>query len=167
MAPGRVERRHHHFPHNIAIEYDFRVENPDGLFITFVAMTSLEGKDAIADAPPRRGVFEDYYNGTRSYHVSICRYNDDGTHTGVSNWRRNPGLHLMVSGEDLCRDTGKLYHVKITKRGPHCLVEVDGQRGAEFTDPQTLPGRIPAGGKFGFRAIGADAVSNVQVTSLP
>lgn len=158
------------FPDNIAIEYDFMVENHDGLFITFVAMTSLEGKDAIADAPPRRGVFEDYYNGTRSYHVSICRYNDDGTHTGVSNWRRNPGLHLMVSGEDLCRDTGKLYHVKITKRGPHCLVEVDGQRGAEFTDPQTLPGPIPAGGKFGFRAIGADAVfrvSNVQVTSLP
>jgi len=36
-------------------------------------------------------------------------------------------------------------------------------------DPEKLPGPIPKGGKFGFRAIGADAVfrvSNVRVTKL-
>ena len=156
-------------PDNIAIEYDLVVENHNGLLITFVAMTGVNGEDAIVGVPPRSGVFEDYYNGTRSYHVSVCRYEDDGTHTGVSNWRRNPGLHLMVSGKDLCTETGKRYHVKITKRGPHCAVEADGQRGAEFTDPQTLPGPIPTAGKFGFRAIGAKAVfriSNVRVTAL-
>ena len=76
----------------------------------------------------------------------------------------------MVCGKDLCTETGKKYHVKITKRGPHCRVEVDGKIGAEFTDPQKLPGPIPAGGKFGFRAIGAKAifrVSNLKVTALP
>ena len=158
------------FPDNIAIEYDFIVEQHNGLFITLIAMTDVNGGDALKVNPPRTGIFEDYYNGTRSYHVSICRYEDSGEHTGVSNWRRNPGLHLMVSGKDLCQETGKKYHVKITKRGGRCKVEVDGQGGAEFTDPEKLPGPIPVGGKFGFRAIGARAVfrvSNVKVTALP
>jgi hypothetical protein len=158
------------FPDNIAIEYDFLVEQHNGLFITFIAMTDTSGGDALAVQPPRTGVFEDYYNGTRSYHVSICRYEDDGTHTGVSNWRRNPGLHLMTSGKDWCTQAGKKYHVRITKQGPHCKVEVDGKPGAEFTDPQTLPGPIPTHGIFGFRAIGAKAtfrVSNLKVTALP
>jgi hypothetical protein len=160
------------FPDDIAIEYDFLCEKHNGLFITFVAMKGVNGEDAITGVPPRKGVFEDYtgdHASTRSYHVSICRYEDDGSHTGVSNWRRNPGLHLMVSGPDLCQEAGRTYHVKIIKRGPHCRVEVDGRPGAEFTDPQTLPGPIPTGGKFGFRAIGADAVFrvwNVKVTAL-
>jgi hypothetical protein len=161
------------FPDNIAVEFDFLVENHNGLFITFVAMQGVNGEDAIEGVPPRQGVFEDYVGknaSTRSYHVSICRYDDEGKHTGVSNWRRNPGLHLMVSGEDLCKDIGKKYHVKITKRGPMCAVEVDGKPGAQFIDPQTLPGPIPTTGKIGFRAIGAKAVfriSNLKVTVLP
>ena len=157
------------FPDDIAIEYDFLVEKHNGLFITFIAMTGLNGEDAITEAPKRSGVFEDYYNGTRSYHVSICRYEDDGSHTGVSNWRRNPGLNLMVSGKDWCTEANTLYHVRITKRGGACKVEVDGKLGANFVDPEKLPGPIPKGGKFGFRAIGADAVfrvSNVRVTKL-
>ena len=155
---------------NIAIEYDLVVESHNGLLITFIAMTGLKGEDAITEAPKREGVFPDYFDGTRSYHVSICRYDDDGKHTGVSNWRRNPGLHLMVSGKDWCTETNTNYRVRITKRGPHCRVEVDGKLGAEFTDPQTLPGPIPAGGKVGFRAIGSKAIfriSNLKVTALP
>jgi hypothetical protein len=161
------------FPDNIAIEYDLLVEQHNGLFITFIAMQGVNGEDAITGVPPRAGVFDDYVGekaSTRSYHVSVCRYEDDGKHTGVSNWRRNPGLHLMVSGKDLCTETGKLYHVRITKHGPHCAVDVNGERGAEFTDPQTIAGPIPTVGKFGFRAIGAHAtfrVSNVKVTALP
>jgi hypothetical protein len=158
------------FPDNIAIEYDLIVENHNGLLITFIAMTGLKGEDAITEAPKREGVFSDYHDGTRSYHVSICRYDDDGKHTGVSNWRRNPGLNLMVSGKDWCTETNTKYRVKITKRGPQCRVEVDGEVGAEFTDPQTLPGPIPAGGKIGFRAIGSKAIfriANLKVTALP
>jgi hypothetical protein len=158
------------FPDNIAVEYDLVVENHNGLLITFIAMTGLKGEDAITEAPKRKGVFPDYFDGTRSYHVSICRYDDEGKHTGVSNWRRNPGLNLMVSGKDWCTETGKTYHVTITKRGPHCRVEVDGKVGAEFTDPQQLPGEIPAGGKIGFRAIGSKAIfriSNPKITALP
>src|SRR5688572_2064666 len=57
-------------PDNVAIEYDFLVEQHNGLFITFIAMTDLKGGDALKVDPPRSGVFEDYYDGTRSYHVS-------------------------------------------------------------------------------------------------
>jgi len=160
------------FPDNVAIEYDLIVENHNGLLITFLAMQGVNGEDAITGVPPREGVFSDYVGqkaSTRSYHVSVCRYDDKGVHTGVSNWRRNPGLHLMASGKDWCTDVGKTYHVKITKRGGHCRIEVDGKLGGEFTDPEKLAGPIPTGGKIGFRAIGAKAVfrvSNLKVTAL-
>jgi len=160
------------FPDNIRIEYDLLVENHNGLLITFVAMQGLHGEDAITGVPARTGVFDDYVGAnasTRSYHVSVCRYDDAGKHTGVSNWRRNPGLHLMTSGKDLCTETGRTYHVAITKQGPHCKVEVDGQAGAEFVDPQALPGPIPTAGKIGFRAIGSKAIfqiSGLRVTAL-
>lgn len=161
------------FPDNIAIEYDLVVENHNGLLITFVAMQGVNGEDAITGVPPRKGVFDDYVGdnaSTRSYHVSVCRYDDEGKHTGVSNWRRNPGLNMMVSGKDLCTETDRTYHVKITKRGPACRIEVDGVRGAEFVDPQKLPAPIPTSGKIGFRAIGSKAffrISNLKVTALP
>lgn len=161
------------FPDDIAIEYDLVVENHNGLLITFVAMKGVNGEDAITGVPPREGVFDDYTGAnasTRSYHVSICRYDDEGKHTGVSNWRRNPGLNMMASGKDLCTETGRRYRVRITKRGPACAVEVDGVRGAAFVDPQKLPGLIPTSGKIGFRAIGSKAVfriSNLKVTALP
>jgi len=161
------------FPDHIAIEYDLIVEQHNGLLITFVAMQGVNGEDAITGVPPRQGVFDDYvgeHASTRSYHVSVCRYEDDGTHTGVSNWRRNPGLHLMTSGKDLCTETGRTYHVRITKDGPRCAIDVNGNRGAVFVDPQTLTGPIPTAGKIGFRAAGANAVfriSNFRVTELP
>jgi hypothetical protein len=160
------------FPDHLAIDYDLLVEHRNGLLITFVAMQGLNGEDAIAGVPVRTGVFDDYVGAkatTRSYHVSICRYDDQGNHTGVSNWRRNPGLHLMTSGEDLCREIGKPYHVRITKSGPNLAVHVDGKPGANVVDPQTLPGPIPTVGKIGFRAIGSRAVfrvSNLKVAAL-
>jgi hypothetical protein len=160
------------FPDNIAIEYDLVVENHNGLLITFVGMQGVNDEDAITGVPPREGIFADYVGddaSTRSYHVSVCRYDDEGKHTGVSNWRRNPGLHLMDSGPDHCTETDRTYRIRITKRGPHCRIEVDGQAGAEFTDPQTLPGPIPTSGKIGFRAIGSRAIfriSNLRVTAL-
>jgi hypothetical protein len=160
------------FPDGIAIEYDLLVENHNGLLITFVAMQGVHGQDAITGVPARTGVFDDYVGEnatTRSYHVSVCRYDDKGIHTGVSNWRRNPGLHLMVSGEDLCRQTNTPYRVRITKAGPSCAVFVNGRPGAAFTDPQMLPGPIPTTGKIGFRAIGSRAVfqiSKLKVESL-
>jgi hypothetical protein len=73
----------------------------------------------------------------------------------------------MASGKDLCTETGKTYHVAITKRGPRCEIRVNGELGAAFTDPQTLPGPIPTSGKIGFRAIGSKAIfriSNFKVT---
>jgi hypothetical protein len=153
------------FPDNIVIEYDLLVENHNGLLITFMAMQGVNGEDAITGVPERKGVFADYVDGeasARSYHVSICRYDDEGKHTGTSNWRRNPGLHLMTEGLDLCRETGKTYHVVITKQGPACQVQVNGELGSHVVDPQRLPGPIPMSGKVGFRAIGSKAVFQIR-----
>src|SRR3954469_25088839 len=144
------------FPDDICIEYDLIVENHNGLLITFVAMQGVHGEDAITGVPAREGVFDDYVGekaSTRSYHVSVCRYDDEGKHTGVSNWRRNPGLHLMTSGKDLCPETNQPYHLRITKRGPAGAVFVNNEPGSQFTAPQTLPGPILTAGKIGFRAI--------------
>ncbi|MFI4911633.1 MAG: DUF1961 family protein [Sedimentisphaeraceae bacterium JB056] len=160
------------FPDNISIEYDLFVEEKNGLLITFVALEGLDGQDGITGVPPRTGVFGDYVGkdaSTRSYHVSISRYDDNAEHTGVSNWRRNPGLNLMGQGKDPCEEIHKWYHVKIIKKGPYCGLYVDGKLASEFDDPQTLEGAVPTSGKVGFRAIGARAVaeiSNFKVSKL-
>jgi hypothetical protein len=153
------------FPDHIAVEYGVRMLNTNGLFITFVGLRGLNGEDAIGELPPRTGVFKDYVGddaAARSYHVSISRYDDQGRHTGVSNWRRNPGLHLMAQGEDLCKEAGPRYDVRIEKDGPRCALFVNGERGPSFVDPGELPDAIPEGGKVGFRAIGSNVVVEID-----
>ncbi len=160
------------FPDNISIEYDLYVEEKNGLVITFIAMQGINGEDAITGVPPRTGLFSDYIGenaSTRSYHVSISRYDDEARHTGVSNWRRNPGLHLMGQGDDPCKDIRKCYHINIIKTGATCKIYVDGKLASEFTDPQTIDDKIPTSGKIGFRLIGSSAIakiSNFKVTKL-
>jgi hypothetical protein len=160
------------FPDNIKLEYDLFVEEKNGLVITFVGMKGINGEDAITGVPKRSGVFPDYVGenaSTRSYHVSLSRYNDKAEHMGVSNWRRNPGIHLMAQGKDPCREIKKWYHVVIIKRGPRCELYVDGEIASGFTDPQKIDDEIPTGGKIGFRAIGSrvvEKISNFKVSSL-
>ncbi len=152
------------FPDGIAVEYDLLVHESNGLVITFLAMQGLGGEDMITELPPREGRFKDYTGKDarlRSYHVSVSRYNDRGEHTGVCNWRRNPGLHLMGQGEDLCREIGRTYHIRIEKDGPRSALFVDGRPGPAFTDPGKLPDRIPTTGKVGFRTIGAKVVADI------
>ena len=154
------------FPDHIAIDYDLKVLTQNGLVITFVGMAGLNGEDLIdGGLPPREGVFADYTGKDaklKSYHVSVSRYNDKGEHTGVSNWRRNPGLHLMGQGEDLCKEIGRWYHVRIVKDGGHCQLQVNGRVAHEFTDPETLDTPMPTEGKVGFRAIGANVQALVR-----
>jgi hypothetical protein len=153
------------FPDRIAVEYDLLVRQSNGLVITFVAMRGLKGEDALTDLPPRAGIFGDYVGvaaAMRSYHVSVSRYGDDGVHSGVSNWRRNPGLHLMAQGQDLCKEIGRRYAIRIEKDGPRCALFVDGQPGPAFTDPGQLPDEIPTAGKIGFRAIGARVIADIS-----
>lgn len=160
------------FPDSIAVEYDLKVLTRNGLLITFVAMKGLQGEDMIRDLPPRKGVFADYTSADsrlRSYHVSISRYDDRGVHTGVSNWRRNPGLHLMGQGPDLCKEIGRWYRIRIVKAGRHLQLGVDGKLAHEFTDPDTLSTPLPTDGKVGFRAIGANVqalIKNFRVVAL-
>jgi len=153
------------FPDNINIEYDMYVEEKNGLVITFIGMQGINGEDAITGVPPRSGVFPDYIGenaSTRSYHVSVSRYDDNAVHTGVSNWRRSPGLHLMGQGSDPCVEIRKWYHINIIKSGPVCKLYVDGALASEFTDPQTISDKIPTSGKIGFRAIGSRAIVRIS-----
>ena len=77
-------------------------------------------------------------------------------HTGVSNWRRNPGLNLMGQGPDLCKEIGKWYRVRVVKDGARLQLGVNGRLAHEFTDPLTLETPVPDAGKVGFRSIGAE-----------
>jgi hypothetical protein len=128
--------------------------------------------DISKGVPPRKGKFIDYTGKnatTRSYHLSLSRYNDKGEHTGVSNWRRNPGLALVGQGPDPCEKTGEIYHVAIIKRGALCQLQVNGDVVSGFIDDQIDEEEIPRDGKIGFRAIGALAVvriANLKVTAL-
>lgn len=158
-------------PDQICLEYDLFTEEKNGLLITFLGMQGITGEDAISGVPPRTGKFSDYTDEaatTRSYHLSLSRFDDQGVHTGVSNWRRNPGLHLVGQGPDPCAEIGKIYHVAIIKQGRRCQLQVDGKLISGFID--TAPDdAVPGAGKIGLRVIGARAVvriANLQVTAL-
>jgi hypothetical protein len=162
----------HDIEDDVAIEYDLLVHESNGLVITFVAMVGLHGEDMFTDLPPRQGVFNDYVGDDstmKSYHVSVSRYNDAGVHSGVSNWRKNPGLNMVGQGPDLCETIGRNYAISIIKNGPHCQLGVDGVLAHEFTDPDTNPSILPTAGKLGFRAIGSKVIADIadfRVTAL-
>ncbi len=152
-------------PDNIAVEYDIKVLTTKGLVLSFVAMRGAKGEDMFDSGMPKReGIFDDYVRNPllRSYHVSMSRYGDNGVHTGVSNFRRNPGLVMMGQGPDLCEKTGKWYGVRLVKDGPRLQLGIDGRLAHEFTDPLELDTAVPDGGKVGFRAIGAEVRALVR-----
>ena len=154
------------FPDSIRIDLDLRVLTTNGLFIAFLACQGRQGEDVLQALPERSGVFADYvYNpDLRSYHVSVSRYDDDGVHTGVSNWRRNPGLFLMGQQPDLCKEPNRWYHIVIVKKGPYLQLSVDNSFAGGFVDLDEIPDDIPRSGKIGFRAIGRDV--NVQIKNF-
>jgi hypothetical protein len=159
-------------PDSICLEYDLFTEEKNGLILTFMGMQGVNGEDAITGVPPRKGKFIDYTGKnatTRSYHLSLSRYNDKGEHTGVSNWRRNPGLFLVGQGHDPCEEIGRTYHVAIIKQGPLLQLQVDGKVISGFVDTEKSEEAIPGEGKIGFRVIGARAIvriSNLRITAL-
>ncbi len=166
MAFCRVD-----FPDDICIEYDLRVLTTNGLVITFVAAQGRRGEDMLTELPKREGIFADYVYSPRlrCYHVSVSRYNDKGEHTGVSNWRRNPGLFLMAQQPDLCKEPRRWRHIAIVKKGPLLQMAVDGRLAGGFVDPDEIPEPLPSAGKVGFRAIGSEVlaqVKNFKVTAL-
>jgi hypothetical protein len=159
-------------PDNICLEYDLFTEEKNGLLLTFLGLKGIDGEDGITGVPKREGRFIDYTGkeaSTKSYHISLSRYNDEGIHTGVSNWRRNPGLNLVGQGKDPCEKIGRIYRVAIIKQGRLCQLQVDGKVISGFIDDAEDENLIPKDGKIGFRAIGAHAVvriGNFKVTAL-
>lgn len=159
------------FPDHICIEYDLKVLTTNGLVITFIAAQGRYGEDMITELPKRKGIFADYvYNpNLRCYHVSVSRYNDKGIHTGVSNWRRNPGLFLMAQQPDLCKEPKIWYHITIIKQGRLLQMAVNGKLAGGFIDLDEIPEPIPQGGKIGFRVIGAEVlaqIKNFKITAI-
>jgi hypothetical protein len=152
------------FPDSIRIDIDLRVLTTNGLFIAFLACRGRRGEDMLLELPERSGSFADYvYNpDLRSYHLSISRYDDEGTHTGVSNWRRNPGLFLMGQQPDLCKEPNRWYHIAIVKKGPYLQLSVDNSFAGGCIDLDEIPDDIPRSGKIGFRAIGRDVIVQLK-----
>ena len=154
-------------PDQIAIEYDLTVRSHGGLVINYIAIRGLGGEDLITDADklePRTGVMANYYArkwGLQSYHVSLSRFDDEGRHTGTSNWRRNPGCLLVGHGIDPMQELNRTYHVRITKDAGHCQAFVDGRFAHAFIDRDESRYPIPDYGKFGFRLIGSDVMADV------
>ncbi len=159
-------------PDSICLQFDLLIEKKNGLLITFLGMKGMNGEDAITGVPRRRGLFAEYTGedaAVRSYHVSLSRYDDQGVHTGVSNWRRNPGLVLVGQGPDPCTEVNRVYHVAIIKQGRRCQLQVDGEVISGFIDREAVDSQAPGQGKIGFRVIGAQAVARIaklRVTAL-
>ncbi|MES2462159.1 MAG: DUF1961 family protein, partial [Armatimonadota bacterium] len=155
-------------PDQVAFEYDLTVRSHGGLVINYLAIRGINGEDLIADRaklPPRIGVMSDYYSkkkGLQSYHVSVSRFDDQGRHTGTSNWRRNPGLLLCGHGTDPIQEIGRRYAIRITKDLGHGQCFVDGKFAHAFLDRDTTRYPIPDTGKFGFRLIGSDVSADIH-----
>lgn len=155
-------------PDQIAVEYDVRIRSHGGLMINYLAMRGLNGEDAIEDRdklPPRTGVMADYYDkrkGLQSLHVSVSRFNDEGKHTGASNWRRNPGSGLIGYGVDPIQEIGRWYRLRVVKDRGHGQLSVDGKFAHCCLDRQAHPYPVPDYGKFVFRLIGADVAADLR-----
>jgi hypothetical protein len=162
-------------PDQVAIEYDIVIHSQGGLVINYVAIRGLNGEDLIEDAgklEPRGGEMRNYFAlkwGLQSYHVSFSRFDDKGRHTNTSNWRRNPGCLLAGHGNDLVRERGRTYAIRITKDEGFLQLHVDGVFAHGVVDRDTGRHPIPDTGKFGFRLIGSDVkadVFNVRIHRL-
>ncbi|HPI73325.1 MAG TPA: DUF1961 family protein [bacterium] len=159
-------------PDSICLQFDLLIEKKNGLVITFLGLQGRNGEDAITEIPRRRGLFAEYtgeHAAVRSYHLSLSRYDDQGVHTGVSNWRRNPGLVLVGHGPDPCTEINRIYRVAIIKQGRRCQLQVDGEVVSGFIDREAADSQAPGPGKIGFRVIGAQAVARIahlRVTAL-
>lgn len=154
-------------PDQISVEYDIVIHSQGGLAINYVAIRGLQGEDLITDAAklePRNGEMKNYFArkwGLQSYHVSFSRFNDQGRHTNTSNWRRNPGALIAGHGNDLVRELGRTYHIRITKDEGYLQLYVDGVFAHGVVDRDTSRYPIPDSGKFGFRLIGSDVQADV------
>lgn len=163
-------------PDQIAVEYEIVVHSHGGLVINYVAIRGLNGEDLIADTAklePRTGAMKNYFArkwGLQSYHVSFSRFDDRGRHTDTSNWRRNPGCLLAGHGNDLVRELGRRYRIRLTKDEGYLQLYVDGVFAHGVVDRDTGRYPIPDCGKFGFRLIGSDVkatVSGFRVYRIP
>ncbi len=154
-------------PDAVAVEYEIVVHSHGGLVINYLALRGLKGEDPIADAARlerRGGEMKNYYAlkwGLQSYHVSFSRFNDAGCHTQTSNWRRNPGCLLVGHGNDLVRELGRRYRIRLTKDAGVLQLFVDGEFAHGVVDRDTGRFPIPDRGLFGFRLIGSDVKADV------
>ena len=166
-GPGCMAFFRPNLPDQVSISYEIIVHSQGGLVINYVAIRGLGGEDLIADMDklePRAGEMKNYFArkwGLQSYHVSFSRFDDQGRHTNTSNWRRNPGCLLVGHGNDLVRELGRRYHIRITKDEGFLQLFVDGAFAHGVVDRDTSCYPTPDSGKFGFRLIGSDVKADI------
>ena len=142
------------FPADVAVEWDFRFPDwkisPNGLAIIFLCAQGVHGEDLFDPKLAKRdGVFERYHSGDiRCYHLSYF-----AGRRGSANVRKNPGFHLVASGDDLVARGGpeKWHHLRLTRFGPTLELTVDGQRSIKWNDDGKAFGPLHAGGHVGLR----------------
>lgn len=161
-------------PDQISIEYDIKIKSHGGMVLNYIAIRGMNGEDLILDKTleARTGIMRNYFGlkwGLQSYHISFSRFGDDGVHTQISNWRRNPGMILVGHGNDPIMELNREFHIRITKDKGHLQFFVDGELGHAMIDRDTSEYPIPDYGKFGFRLIGTDVqaeIKNFKVFSI-
>ena len=143
------------WPANVRLSFRVRFSNNRGIGVVFIAARAADGGDALRDAPPRTGAYDEYIRGELdSYSLSLHRYWPDGRNNPGSNLRRNSGFHLLSQAlPDPCLEAEKTYHLEWTKRGNRLTVRVDGQTVHDAVDDGTH-GPVLGGGKIGFRIRG-------------
>ncbi len=132
-----------------------------GGLITAFCVRPLDPATPLSVASSPR--MSDYYKNFDAYHFSVTR----GA-TGYCNLRRcGPGLIMLASFSDPCREYGRWYAVEIVKSGPQVELRVDGKLAVCYVDLGViLP--VLKGGYFGLRHFqGFEGwCRNVKIVSL-
>jgi len=147
------------FPPQIDIRFSFMPVNvTNGLAIVFfsAAPPNATATGSIFDLslPPRHGDYANYFNGLATYSDSYFRPDgrtgpgdcDRNATTGlcIANLRKDPGFHLVASGNDLVGGhrpaNGRAFEVRVVRLGGQIVLSVDGAPEVTWTDPSPLGG---------------------------
>ncbi len=143
------------------IEFEFQSVSDHGLTMVFWNAYGQDGKDVFSWE--RTGKYDEYVNSNlTAYHCTFHRFN-----TGISNFRKAPGFHLVSSEKDPVDATDRTVHrIVIASTGHRQRFFVDGllvhdlmDNGTTCTNKKSwqheLPcegtGPVPVHGAFGIR----------------
>jgi len=143
------------------IEFDYQSASDHGLTMVFWNAFGVDGKDVFSWT--RTGKYQEYVaSNLTAYHCTFHRFA-----TGVSNFRKAPGFHLVLSEQDPVEPADRATHkIVIVSAGNRQKLFFDGMLVHDLTDigapcisttswQHALPckgtGPVPKHGAFGIR----------------